>query len=82
MDWMREQDYFGHTVTLNFDRNGDTHKTIIGGFFSIFIKAFIIWYVYLNFYQLLTYGNDNMQYTESLVDLEQRQMVKYHEMDI
>ena len=47
-EWVRSQDFFGHTVTLNFDRNGDTHNTIIGGFFSMFIRIFITWYVYLN----------------------------------
>ena len=70
-EWVRCQDFFGHQVSLNFDKNGDTHNTIIGGFFSIFIRLFIMWYIVMNFYKLITYEDDNMQYTESLVDLSE-----------
>ena len=67
-DWVRSLDFFGHQVRLNFDKKGDTHNTIVGGFFSIFIRAFITWYIVMNFYKLIAFESDNMQYTESLVD--------------
>ena len=38
-------DQFGHVITLNFNRNGNSHKTSIGGFFSIFIQIFVTFYV-------------------------------------
>lgn len=59
-DWVRSQDFFGHSIHLNFDKNGETHNTTIGGFFSIFIRSFILWYVFLNMFKLFSYGGDNM----------------------
>ena len=47
--YMKELDMFGHTVQLNFNKNGDSHKTIIGGIFSVFIKMLLGLYVYLLF---------------------------------
>lgn len=76
-DWVCDKDFFGHTVTLNFDNKGDTHNTAIGGFFSLFIRAFITWYVTLNIYKLITFGGDNMQYTESLLNLKEMKDVDY-----
>ena len=67
-EWMKSQDFFGHQISLNFDKKGDKHNTIIGGFFSLFIRAFICWYVVLRFFKLLSYGEDNMQYTETLAN--------------
>ena len=80
-EWIKSQDFFGHQVSLNFDKNGDTHNTTIGGFFSIFIRAFIAWYVIIKFNKLLTYGDDNMQYTESLVDLNSTGPIRFNETD-
>ena len=55
-NFLRNKDLFGHLITLNFNLRGNHHKTIIGGFFSIAIKAFIHIYVILNFVTLFTYG--------------------------
>ena len=43
--WVRDQDWFGHTISLNFEQNGDTYNTYIGGFVSFFLKLFLIYYV-------------------------------------
>lgn len=80
-DWVKSQDFFGHTITLNFDKNGDTHNTTIGGFFSIFIRSFIIWYVFMNLHKMVYYGNDNMQYTESLLNLNETGAISYSDTE-
>lgn len=36
---------FGHPVTLNFDRRGDVYQTNLGGFISVLIKAFLLWFL-------------------------------------
>ena len=77
--WIRSQDFFGHQVSLNFDKKGDKHNTTIGGFFSIFIRGFITWYVVIKFMKLLTYGDDTMQYTESLVELNSTGPLRFHD---
>ena len=55
---VREQDMFGHIINLNFDRRGDSHKTLCGGFFSITLKAFLLFYFYLMMIKLVLKGND------------------------
>lgn len=75
--WVRAQDFFGYHINLNFDRNGDTHNTIIGGTFSIFIRCFIAWYVAIKCQKLITYDDDNMNYTESLINLNETEEISY-----
>ena len=41
---VKSQDYFGHIVSLNFDKLGDKFRTLPGGISSIFIKVVVIWY--------------------------------------
>jgi len=45
---------FGHQIVLNFNKNGDSHTTFIGGFFSIIVKVVMGIYVYMNFLKLFT----------------------------
>lgn len=44
---------FGHPVTLNFDKKGDTHNTWIGGIFSIFVKLFMVFFIALKVKKLV-----------------------------
>ena len=32
------QDWFGHSISFNFNKKGETHNTFIGGLVSILIK--------------------------------------------
>ena len=34
---IKNRDLFGHSVEFNFNQKDSTHKTLIGGLFSIFI---------------------------------------------
>ena len=38
---LRNQDMFGHPVSLNFDKKGDVLRTNFGGVVSIIIKALL-----------------------------------------
>jgi hypothetical protein len=38
-------DMFGHTIHLNFARQGENRNTILGGIFSMFIKFALSAYV-------------------------------------
>jgi hypothetical protein len=55
---IKERDMFGHGIGLNFDKQGDTHNTVIGGVFSIFIKFAVAVYVIMNFQKMLFYEQD------------------------
>ena len=47
------RDMFGHAISLNFDRNGEHHRTIVTGLFSLFLKCIITLYVILRFKMLI-----------------------------
>ena len=53
MKKMRDQDLFGHQVSLNFNKRGPRHKTYIGGFFSLFVKGIIYFYVILTLKEMI-----------------------------
>ena len=65
-----EYDMFGHTIALNFNKGGDSHKTAIGGFFSIFIKAAMFIYVFMNFRKMIFNLDDSNSVEYNLEDLE------------
>ena len=44
---VRDQDMFGHVIALNFNKKGESHTTLIGGFFSVLIKIAFSIYCYM-----------------------------------
>jgi hypothetical protein len=62
-DRLRSNDMFGHTINLNFNKEGDSHQTSLGGFFSIFIRAAMTMYVFMNFKKMI-YNEDDSTFTE------------------
>ena len=40
-------DMFGHPVSLNFNKKGDTHNTLCGGMLSLFTRLFFLWYLFM-----------------------------------
>jgi hypothetical protein len=52
-EFFAEKDMFGHTVSLNFNKKGDSHKTVVGGVFSIFVRCLMATYIYILFKQLI-----------------------------
>ena len=44
---------FGHNINLNFIKEGETYKTAVGGFCSIFLKIIFIAIVGLRVYSLI-----------------------------
>ena len=58
------QDMFGHKIQMNFRRQGENKKTLIGGIFSILIKVSMLFYVIYNFRKLFLYEDDK-NYKES-----------------
>ena len=55
---LRQYDMFGHLITMNFNKRGAYHKTLIGAMFSILIKIMIYIYISLTFRTLLTEGDN------------------------
>ena len=38
---------FGHRITLNFNKQGDTYNTVLGGIISIFLRLIFIYLLYV-----------------------------------
>ena len=74
-----EQDMFGHVIQLNFDKQGDSHKTAIGGVFSIFIKIAMFTYVFMNFKKMLLNEQDSNSIEYNLIELDGQPETKFNE---
>ena len=48
-EFVRNRDAFGHSISLNVDKKGSTHKTMCGGIVTIWMYILIIAYVSLHF---------------------------------
>lgn len=59
--FIKDQDYFGHPVLLNFNRKGSTHSTLCGGLISILINAFMVLYLVINVDKLVNRKDDNFK---------------------
>ena len=71
------QDLFGHYIHLNFNRQGDSHKTLIGGLFSILVKIMMIFYIIINVRKLVS-NDDYKSLTElHTIDLHKLGIINY-----
>ena len=62
-----DNDMFGHSIALNFQNQGDSHNTLIGGFFSTLIRGAFAIYIYLIFKKMVMMeGNMNQSVFGSL----------------
>ena len=64
-----QQDLFGHVITFNFNKQGDSHKTILGAIVSIFIKIIMTVYVIYNVKKMLLYQDDKLYTDKEFLDL-------------
>ena len=57
---LKNQDMFGHVITLNFKSKGETYPTCIGGVFSILIYIGMTFYVGWNVKKLVKMEQDTL----------------------
>lgn len=70
-------DMFGHTINLNFNKEGETHNTLLGGFFSFLIRITMSIYVIVNFKKMILF-EDNANATEvSALNLDEQGIIDY-----
>ena len=67
---IKEYDFFGHPVELNFNNKGSTHNTFVGGFTSIWLRLFMFLYVVLTFNKMFTYGNNSESSATFIIDMD------------
>jgi hypothetical protein len=67
---VKDQDFFGHPISWNFDKQGDSHNTLIGGIFSVFIKLFFLFFVTTKVKQFLYKEESNNTSATILLKLD------------
>ena len=75
---IRNKDLFGHNIALNFNKRGHTHKTQIGGFFSLIVKFIIYSYIGITMKQMLFLEENKNESIASLIDLQEMGLVNYN----
>ena len=76
-DYIKGKDMFGHTICLNFNKQGDTHQTFIGGFFSLIIKLAMSTYIFINVKKLWLYEDDSLNMEIQMLDLDSLDELAY-----
>jgi len=47
-------DFLGYPISLNFDKKGNNHKTVIGGILSILFIGFTIFYTSIGIIKIVS----------------------------
>ena len=77
--YIKSKDMFGHTISLNFNKQGNTHKTLIGGFFSFIIILAMSLYVFVNVKKLWLYEDDQVNTEIYKLDLDSLDELAYND---
>ena len=68
---IKTHDLFGYRIKLNFNKEGNFHKTLAGGQVSIFIKMIMLLYILVLVQKLMTNGDDEIHSIASNNDLKE-----------
>ena len=78
---IKGQDLFGLPVQLHFNNKGPYHRTILGGLFSILIKLFMAFYIYIMFKKMIYFEDNKLSTVTSSQDYDKLGEVDMSEMD-
>lgn len=79
---IKKYDMFGHVITMNFNEQGNSHQTVLGGAMSILIKSALAIYVYLNLIKLIYNKGDETSSMGGLLNPETIDPIRYNETDL
>ena len=65
-NYLKDGDMFGHQIRMNFNRSGESHKTLIGGMGSLLISGFLILYIYIRT-KMFVFKEADDNFTENIV---------------
>ena len=74
---VKDQDMFGHTIAINFNKQGDTHVTCIVGTFSLIIKVFLLFFVSYKFSKMVTFDDDELNVEINSFDVDTMEEQSY-----
>ena len=76
--YIKSHDLLGHRVALNFNRKGEHHNTLCGGFTSILIKMLMLSYVAILVKKLILKEADNNFSTTGPQDLDSLGVIHFN----
>lgn len=68
---------FGHVITFNFAKRGETHGTFVGGCFSLIVKLGLLAYIVVCFKRMFNHESDTMITVVGSLDLQEEGDVDY-----
>jgi hypothetical protein len=68
---IKNRDMFGHPISLNFNRKGDTFNTSIGGIVSILMNILLGVFCYIKFLKMVKRNGDTIIQTSDVTDFEE-----------
>jgi hypothetical protein len=63
---IKGQDIFGHKISFNFNEEGETHRTLIGGLVSLLLKLLLSLFVVFRFKRLMLYEDNKTSSLKSV----------------
>ena len=83
--FIKDKDIFGEPIVLNFNKSGESHKTLIGGLGSLLVQGFMVMYIYIRFKMFIFNEADNNFTEAGVIDLNNNEELfdlRYNEMDL
>jgi hypothetical protein len=65
-NYIKSMDSFGHEIALNFNRSGQTHKTLPGGIMSLIVYTLFTIFVGIKLKILFQLGDNDLGLSEKL----------------
>jgi extradiol dioxygenase family protein len=75
---IRDQDVFGHDVSLHFNKQAAKHTTVTGGIMSIVVKVGMLAFTMLLFWRLLFFKGDSIALQMKIMNFTRQGEVDYH----
>jgi hypothetical protein len=57
---LKGKDIFGYYIALNFNKEGQHHKTLIGGIFTVTLYMFMVYYINRITRKMVFFEDDNI----------------------
>jgi len=82
LSFFKGHDNYGHQVSFNFNRQGETVNTVLGGFISIIVNILIYGYLFLRLQTMFTMGNNYLGVRQTDVTPEYLGTRSFKEMNM
>ena len=80
--FIMNQDMFGHQININFNKNGNSHGSAIGGFFSIILRLMMLFYVFMIIKKMALNEGDTNFTQNDILDVNTAGAVNYLEAEV